>query len=272
MEPHDTALKVPSGLTVARVSGQPERGTVLLLHALGLNRLAFDGMRDALSNEWRMVSFDQLGHGALAAVEAFGLIDYARDAESVLETFGKGPLHILGHALGGSIAATVASRSRDIESLTAVTTPARGLPVFASRAEDALSDGIESTLEPTFRRWFGASEAASITDARAYGRRCLLSMRPEGFASAWRALASFQGYEPIAALLPPFKCIAAADDLSTPPSQVQEIQSALAQGGMTQSFQFEVAPEGGHMLPLLNPEFVARAAQEHWINVEEHRV
>jgi len=272
MQPRDIEVKVSSGSTLARVSGQPRRGTVLLLHALGLDRLAFDGLRNALSDEWRLVSFDQLGHGALANVSDFKLSDFVLDAESVLERFAEGDLHILGHALGGSIAGMLASRLGVAKSLIGITTPSRGLPVFEARANEALCHGMESTLEPTFRRWFGQSADAEVAVARAYGKGCLLHMRPQGYASAWRALASFEGYESIAARLPPFLCIAASDDLSTPPSHVEEIQAALARGGMRPSFHFEVAPEGGHMLPLVDPAYVARAALEHWINVGKHYV
>jgi 3-oxoadipate enol-lactonase len=272
MQERDIELKVPSGSTVARISGEPVRGTVILLHALGLNRLAFEGLRAVLSPEWRVVSFDQVGHGALALATDFELIDFALDAESVLETLGEGQIHILGHALGGSVAAVVASRIRAVESLIAVTTPARGLPVFESRAEDARRHGIESTLEMTFSRWFGESKSPQVAAARAYGKNCLLNMRPEGYASGWKALASFEGYESIAARLPPFLCISASDDLSTPPSQAEEIKAALVRGGMKQPFYLEIAATGGHMLPLLDPAFVARAAEQHWFNVGRSHV
>lgn len=272
MQIHDVELKVPSGSTMARISGRPIRGTVLLLHALGLDRQAFDKFRSALVDEWRLVSFDQLGHGSLSGVVEFSLDDYVRDAQSALESLGEGDLHILGHALGGCIAAMVASRCETVKSLIAVTVPSRGLPVFASRADEGLRLGLESTLDPTFRRWFGQSTDPEVAVASSYGRNCLLRMHPQGYASAWKALASFEGFESIAARLPPFLGIAAADDLSTPPSHMEEIQTALVRGGMAQTFNFEVAPAGGHMLPLMEPVFVAQAAARHWINLGKQNV
>ncbi|MDB5819278.1 MAG: hypothetical protein JWQ11_2918, partial [Rhizobacter sp.] len=214
-------------------SGTGGQGCVLALHSLGLDAHAFDALGDALGDQWQVVSFDQRGHGAAASQAAADLGTYVDDAMAALALCGDRAVHLLGHSMGGAVAALLAERmaSRErgcLASLTLVATPAAGHAAFALRGAPALAAGMDAVVPDTLQRWFG--DAADTASTR-YARSTLQAMQPEGFAAAWQALAGFEGYERIAAHLPATLCIAGADDLSTPPRVMQAIVDAFTRAG-----------------------------------------
>jgi len=89
-------------------------------------------------------------------------------------------------------------------------------------------------------------------------------MHPEGFAAAWRALGSFEGYVGLADKLPATLCIAGADDLSTPPVLMRHIVDAYARSGAEHAPRFEVVERAGHMVPLTAPDAIAALLKSHW--------
>ncbi|MDH6147513.1 MULTISPECIES: alpha/beta fold hydrolase [Paraburkholderia] len=249
-------------------SGSGTAGAVLMLHSLGLDARAFDPLRDALPSDWRVVSFDQRGHGAAAAESPRSLEQLSDDACAAIEQCGVNGVHLLGHSMGGAVAALAAVRlGGRVASLTLLATPAAGHPVFETRAQAALDDGMAAAIDATLERWFGApcmSFASPGSHAIAYARAALSAMNPASFAAAWRALARFEGYPPLAKRLPRTQLIAGAKDLSTPAVAMRSIVEAIIAGGATDTPVFHQIEDAGHMLPLTHPSIVAAALLSHW--------
>jgi pimeloyl-ACP methyl ester carboxylesterase len=184
-------------------------------------------------------------------------------------------VHLLGHSMGGAIAALLAARMAQdgpgrIATLTLISSPPRGMPAFGERGAAVRAAGVESTIATTLSRWFGEDGAALDAAPQRYARAALRAMRAEGLAGAWEALAQFPGYEGIATRLPPTLCITAADDLSTPPHAMQAIVDAYAQAGHAKYITLQTLETGGHMAPLFaTPELVS-ALHAHWLARTEH--
>lgn len=249
-------------------SGDGAAGTVLALHSLGLDAHAFDALRQALGERWRIVSFDQRGHGASAGASSASLDQYVQDAIAALASCGAAPVHVLGHSMGGAVAALLAasverSAPGRIASLTLVSTPAHGGAVFTQRGAEVRAGGVAAASAQTLTRWFG--EAHGLDHApQAYARAALARMQPAGLASAWEALSQFPGYAGLVQDLPPTLCIAAADDLSTPPKAMQPIVDAFAAAGRDDQVEFFTLDSGGHMAPLFAAPPLVAALTAHW--------
>lgn len=230
----------------------PSAGTasaaILCLHSLGLDGASFAGMADALGAEYGVVAFDQRGHGTAKHHPPPDFSALVADAAEALAGIDAETVHLVGHSMGGAVAAVLASQSPRVASLTILASPAKGLPVFADRAI-AGQAGLNVVIAETLQRWFGTMPI----DQRAHA--CLSAMTAEGFDASWQALSQFQGYALIAAALPPTLCLSFEQDQSTPPTVLDQITRTInSQGGTARHV---ILPKAGHMGLLTHPDDVA---------------
>ena len=91
---------------------EPARGTIVLVHGLGEHVGRYGHVAEFLNGRgWRVVGYDHRGHGRsdgargrLAHVDDL-LVDLARAIDAVRADHPAGPLLLLGHSLGGLVAA-----------------------------------------------------------------------------------------------------------------------------------------------------------------------
>jgi len=244
---------------------------VIALHALGLDRHSFDSLRGSLQDGRQLVAFDLLGHGgnrdrANECLEAH--VNYA--AERILRA-ADGPVHLLGHSFGGVIAALacqkICSDGHDIASLVLLATPSGGGKLYAGRADEVLLNGVEPFKRSTLARWFGETPPTQWRPHIEYASRSLSSLSAEAIAATWRALAAFGDFSSVTSP-PGALCIAAADDLSTPPSIMSEIVDAMSGNAIGQGPVLDTLPGGGHLFPLTMAPRVARLLEAHWAAAE----
>jgi 3-oxoadipate enol-lactonase len=257
--PGGQLLDLGSHRTVALVRGPDDAETVCFVHPLGLDRQAFDLVVDRLAATWRCVTFDQRGHGAAdAAPESIAIGTLAGDVVGVLDHLGAHRAHLVGHSLGGAVAATAAATAPGrFASLVLMATPDVGGPVFRERAEAAELHGLAPQLAPTLERWFSPVLRDASQAGVAYATRCLQAMSVPAWAACWRALADFPGYGGLAGRLPATRCVAGGEDASTPPATLGRI-AALTGADLA------VVPAAGHLLTWEEPGAVAALLAEHW--------
>lgn len=244
-------------------SGSGCAGTVVALHSLGVDQRSFAAFNACLPAEWRLVTVDLPGHGAADVAAPQSWAQWVDSLLRTLQSTDLGRFHLLGHSLGGALAAEIAARMPgQVLSLTLIATPPQGMAAFAARADMALSEGMASAVETTLQRWFGEQIASEHAAAGAYAQRCLQHMSPESFAASWRAFARFPGYASLAPRLPRTLLISAEQDASTPPSRMAEIAQMLA--ASPASARHKTIAGAGHMVVLTHAAAVAELALAHW--------
>lgn len=261
--PRDGTAVIGGRSMVVRRSGRPEGPAVLLLHALGLDRHAFDPLRQALGESLDIISYDHRGHGSRACEACFTLQMLVDDALDMIRWIDR-PVHLLGHALGGVVATLAAgSTQRGVRSLALIASPLQSTPEFATRACHIDAGGLADSVEQALTRWFSGVEGLpAYLGAFAYGQKAISTVSATGYANGWRSLAGFGRLQLDDAGLPPTLCIAVADDMSVPPSTFDD----LIRGSATtrEGLHLEVLPRGGHMVPLIEPERLACHLKDHW--------
>ena len=257
----DETLDIAGRNLVVRRSGWASGPAVVLLHPLGLNRRAFDALREALDPSWSVISYDQRGHGVRADDDEFELEHLVDDAVALCRSLAS-PVHLVGHALGGVVATLAAERVERALSLTVLAVPLKSQPAFAQRAERIESGMGVSVRAESLARWLEGLEAEpNYQFVAAYGRTSLESTSERGYANGWRALAAF-GELDLASAGVPTLCIAAVDDASVPLASVVPLLASEAQA--SGRLRVEVLQKGGHMLPLMEPSLAAKLMESHW--------
>lgn len=234
---------------------------VLALHSLGMNAQSWQAVAKGARST--VYAFDQLGHGALAAVWTEDFDNLVRDAQGMLDLLPAGYVHLVGHSMGGCVAASLAALNPDrVASLTLVATPLQGMPQFAERAIAVAQGGMAPAIAQTLPRWFGPEGEAEFPSAWRQADAALHDMLPAGFDAAWRALSRFSGLGALPAITAPTMVCSFADDLSTPPSVGAAAAETLMEGG-TRAFHCTLSG-GGHMGVLTHASELAFLLQSHW--------
>ncbi|WP_158682080.1 alpha/beta fold hydrolase [Sphingopyxis sp. MG] len=244
---------------------------VIAFHALGLDRHSFEPLRRCLQDGRRLVAFDLLGHGSNGDRASECLEDHVDYATERILRAADGPVHLLGHSFGGVVAALACQRIRsdghDVISLALLATPSSGGKLYADRSDALLLNGVEPFKQSTLARWFGETPPPQWRSNIEYASKSLSSLSATAIASAWRALATFGDFSSVTSQ-PGAMCIAAADDLSTPPSAMSAIVDAMSENAIGSGPALKTLPKGGHLFPLTMAPDVARMLEAHWGAVE----
>jgi pimeloyl-ACP methyl ester carboxylesterase len=112
---------VTGGPTLALDCVGPRSAPALvLLHGLSSSRLSYHAVVDHLARTYgdalRVINVDMRGHGESDHVAdgAYDAVSYARDIASVIEQLTDAPTLVVGHSLGGVVAASLASLRPDL--------------------------------------------------------------------------------------------------------------------------------------------------------------
>ena len=233
-------------------TGKGEGAPVVLLHGFGGSHAAWATIQGRLSAETRALAYDLPGHGGSFDYPDAGAPKVAANAVLAdLEARGIASAHLVGHSMGGAIAALIAMfQPQRVASLTLLSPGGFGpeinqrlLKRYAEAEDEA---ALLLCLEAMFG-WFSAVPgelAAELIAARAApGRREKLRAMAEGLARDGR-----QGMLPrdkLAAFEMPVGVVWGGLDNVLPVRQTQELPAG---------FSLRLFPDLGHMLPEEAPD------------------
>jgi len=91
--------------------GKPQAPALLLLHGGSAHAHWWDWFAPTVADRFHVLALDLRGHGdsQWARPPAYGVSDYAGDVVAFAEALGLHPLRLIGHSLGGTVAATAAA-------------------------------------------------------------------------------------------------------------------------------------------------------------------
>lgn len=131
--------------------------TVVLVHGYSLNLTLWHYQIRDLASRYRLVLFDQRGHGRsdTAARGGWSLETLARDLDAVVESCGDGPVVIVGHSMGGMALLTYCKLFRD-----KLGSRVAGIVLADTTAADVMPGMIEFLPRRVTAAFQGVQEAA----------------------------------------------------------------------------------------------------------------
>lgn len=241
-------LAVPPGKLAGWEEGHGP--TVLFLHGLGVDHAIWDAAALELLPGYRIVLFDQRGHGASPSSER----PYARheDVMRVLDHLEVDAAHLVGQSMGGEVALDVAlSHPARVRSLTLVDSSLGG---------HAWSEPWRASLREI--RQAGAALGPRAA-AKAWARHPLFESTRQHALLERDSGRRWVERDPVLPLLPPasgrlaeVRCPALVLVGEHDLPDFQEIARAL--GGGLSDVRFEVLPQLGHLPMLQAPQATGR--------------
>jgi pimeloyl-ACP methyl ester carboxylesterase len=100
-----------NGITLHYTRTGPGKPPLILLHGLAANGACWTDVAQALEDDCDVILPDLRGHGKSSVpVYGYRYEDHAADIAGLIEALNLGPIFLVGHSMGGLVAAAVASK------------------------------------------------------------------------------------------------------------------------------------------------------------------
>ena len=211
---------------------------LLLMHSLGCALQMWDPQLEAFAARFRVIRYDTRGHGqsGLGAARELSIEQLGHDAIAILDALGVEKAHWCGLSLGGmtSMWAAVKHPQR-VASLVLSNTSAYLPPRenWDSRIETALREGMGALVDTILGRWFTADFVRQHPESVKPIRAMLLATDPAGYAACCAAIRDMDQRDSIGAIRAPALVIAGARDPATPPEHAELIRERIPGARLT---------------------------------------
>jgi 3-oxoadipate enol-lactonase len=207
-----------------RIDGDGDR-VLVLAGSLGSTFAMWEPQLPALTDRFRVVRFDQPGHGGSPLLDVRSIDGIAAEVVALLDELGLERVSFCGLSLGGAVGMRLAlDRPERLDRLVLCCTSMRfATPEFwDDRVRAVREGGVEAVADAVLERWF----TPGFGDVRRY-RDMLVATPKEGYARCCEALRDWDVRGQLGGVQAPTLVIAAADDPSTPPDGLEAIAAEI---------------------------------------------
>ena len=248
-------MQSPDG-TEYDILGPEGAPTIALIHGLGLTRATWDGHLAALSDQYRVLNYDLVGHGESAVPGGeITLRTFSEQLVRLMDHLGIASVAAVGFSLGGMINRRIAMDHPDrVWALGILNSPhergAEGQALVEQRAKDTSAGGAEATIDATLARWFTKAFRQNAPDQVAKVRDGVLANDPENYAKCRWVLANgvVELIRPEPAITTPSLVMTCEHDSGSTPAMSHAIASEIA------GAQTIIVPDLQHMGLVEQPE------------------
>lgn len=221
---------VNSGTVSLHVSddGPQDAPVVMLSNSLGTDLRVWDPMLEHLGGDYRIVRYDNRGHGLSDCPDGpYTIEQLVDDVISIATALQLEDINFVGLSIGGLIGQGFASSRPDLlTSLTLMDTAAKigTFEMWQERITALRSNGLEPMTDLILDRWFiepFRTEGSSLP----LMRNMLVRTPLDGYVACCDAIANADFLESTAKLQLPVLAIVGEKDSATPPLLVEETAS-----------------------------------------------
>nr|WP_042183582.1 3-oxoadipate enol-lactonase [Kibdelosporangium sp. MJ126-NF4] len=211
------------------IEGPQDAPVLVLSGSVGSNLDMWLPQREALSDEYRVISYDHRGHGKSPVPPGpYEIADLAGDVLAMLDHLEVEKAHFCGLSLGGAVGMWLGRHHpHRLDQLVVACTSSWFGPAefWAERAESVRTEGMEWLAETTLGRWLTKDFADA--EQKAAIRTMVANTPQDGYISACSALGAWDFADQLAEIPTPTLAIAGAEDPATPPDHLRDIAAAI---------------------------------------------
>ena len=238
-----------NGISISyRIDGPERAPCIVFSNSLATSLAMWDEQAGAMKDRFRVLRYDQRGHGeteAPAGRYAFDtLLD---DALALMDALGIAKATFAGLSMGGATALGLAERHPDrFERIIVADSPCQSTQQWEERIAVAQKQGIEALVEPTVARWFPPETLAKNPLYLEKIRAMIRATPINGFIGCAAALAAHDYASAVATVKCPTLFIVGEKDGVTP-AAMAKLHDKLA------GSHFVTLPGAGHISNMDRP-------------------
>ena len=248
-----------NGITINyRIDG-PERAPWLVFsNSLATSLAMWDEQAAALQTSFRVLRYDQRGHGETDAPSGRYAFDtLLDDALALMDAHNIDKAHFSGLSMGGATALGLAERRpQRFHSIVVADSPCQSTPQSSQQWEERIAvaqkQGIEALVEPTVARWFPPETVAANPPYLDKIRAMIRATPVNGFIGCAAALAAHDYASAVGTVKCPTLFIVGEQDGATPIAMAK-LHEKLA------GSRFVTLPGAGHISNMDRPAEFSRA-------------
>lgn len=247
-----------NGITInCRIDGPEGAPWVVFSNSLMTDLSMWDEQAAALSADFRVLRYDQRGHGgtdAPAGPYSFDML--VADVIALYDALGIARAHFVGLSMGGMTAVMLAEKHPGrVDRLVPCDCGPASTPQSAAQWEErialARAQGMEALVEPTVGRWFAPEFLASHKPVADKVRAMIRTTPLNGFVGCAQALSDFDLRPGLASIACPTRFLCGSKDASLAGTKALN-------AGVPGSSLSEI-PGAGHISNMENPAAFTRA-------------
>lgn len=245
-----------------RINGPHDAPVVVLSNSLGASMEMWASQVPALSVGFRVLRYDQRGHGASSVPPGpYDIADLGHDVLHLLDLNGIERAHFCGVSLGGATGMWLAANAPErLDRLVLIcTSPRFGDPsMWIERAASVRELGTAGLADATMERWFTDQFRETQPNVTARFKAMMESQPDEGYAELCGVLERLDLRADLPHIAAPTLVISGAQDPSTPPDE----HGRLIADGIPGA-RFEVLDPAAHLANVERADVVTDLILDH---------
>ncbi len=242
--------------------GAPDAPVVILGNSLGTNLSMWQPQLASLSRSFRVVTFDQRGHGDSPVPPGpYTIAQLGADVISLMDQLGIQRASYVGLSIGGMAGIWLGAHvPQRLDRLVLMCTSAHAPPASRWHERAAAVRAARTTAviaDAVVERWFTPAWAAAHPDRVGAHRAMIVATDPDGYSACCEAIAEMDLRGDLPRVAVPTLVISAADDLALPPEHQRLIADSVP------GARFQSVADAAHIASAEQPDVVNRLIEEH---------
>ena len=236
-----------------RIDGASEKPWLVFSNSLATNLSVWDQQAGALSRSYRVLRYDQRGHGGTEAPAGrYSFAILIADALALMDALGIGKAHFAGLSMGGATALGLAQKNPDrLDRVVVCDSPCQSTPTTTQQWHERIAiaekQGMDALVEPTIARWFPPEIISRNPPYLDAVRQMVRATPVNGFIGCAAALADHDFASAVATVTRPVLFMAGEKDGVTPVA-MRKLSAALP------GSRYAELPGAGHISNLDEPQ------------------